>query len=119
MDLIVKVTKILEPVSGVSRRGDNWVKYSFVGTTTGEYPKTICFSVMGQDRWTKMRIREGRTYNVSFDVESREYKGRWFTEVRAFSAYCSDGQQDGGGESSQAPVPEVPKDGGSADDVPF
>jgi len=106
MELTVKVTKILDPVSGVSSRsGEQWVKNAFVGSTQGEYPKTICFTVMGKDRWEKMAIKVGNSYSVSFDVESREWNGKYFTDLQAWKAMNLNGGQNG---QTQQPVAQAP-----------
>lgn len=144
MELTIKVTKILDPVSGVSsRNGEQWVKNAFVGTTQGEYPKTICFTVMGKDRWEKMAIKVGESYSVSFDVESREWNGKYFTDLQAWKAMNLNGGQNGQTQQpapATAPTPEskpaskakpAPANGvspfptadaqpsGDADDLPF
>ena len=38
------------------------------------------------ETWEKMAITEGATYNVSFEIDSREYNGRYFTSVNAWRA---------------------------------
>ena len=87
MEITIKVTKILEPQGGVSsKNGEPWVKNSFVGETQGQYPKTLCFSVMGQERWDKMAIKVGGNFAVSFDPESREWNGKYFTDLSAWKA---------------------------------
>lgn len=128
MELTIKVTKILDPASGVSSRsGEQWIKNSFVGTTQGEYPKTVCFTVMGKDRWEKMAIKVGESYSVSFDVESREWNGKYFTDLQAWKAMNLNGGQNG---QTQQPAPAAsPANGvspfptaqpaGGADDTPF
>jgi hypothetical protein len=103
MEITIKVTKILDPVSGVSSRsGEQWVKNSFVGSTQGEYPKTICFTVMGKDRWEKMAIKVGNSYSVSFDPESREWNGKYFTDLSAWKAVNLDAGQSA---QTQQPAP--------------
>lgn len=136
MELTVKVTKILDPVSGVSsRNGEQWVKNSFVGTTQGEYPKTICFTVMGKERWEKMAIKVGGNFCVSFDPESREWNGKYFTDLSAWKAVNLDAdqstqtQQPAAQAPAAAPAPEptgvspfptsAPQSTGGSDDLPF
>ena len=130
MEITIKVTKILEPQSGVSsRNGETWVKNSFVGETQGQYPKTLCFTVMGQERWDKMSIKVGGNFCVSFDPESREWNGKYFTDLSAWKAVNLNGGQNG---QAQAPAPEpAPAQGvspfptadaqpaGGVDDMPF
>lgn len=85
MEINVKVVKILDAQRFTSsRNGNEYVKNIFVGTTQGQYPKTIAFSVMGEDKFQKMGIVVGGMYDVSFDVESREWNGKYFTECNAW-----------------------------------
>lgn len=134
MEITIKVTKILDPVSGVSSRsGEQWIKNAFVGTTQGEYPKTVCFTVMGKDRWEKMGIKVGESYSVSFDPESREWNGKYFTDLSAWKAVNLDaGQSAQTQQPAAAPNPQpAPANGvspfptadaqpsGDADSLPF
>jgi hypothetical protein len=106
MEITIKVTKILEPLSGVSsRNGETWVKNSFVGETQGQYPKTLCFTVMGQERWDKMAIKVGGNFSVSFDPESREWNGKYFTDLSAWKAVNLDAGQSA---QTQQPATQAP-----------
>lgn len=94
MEITCKITKVLEPLKFQSKKdGSEIVKNTFVGETQGQYPKTIAFSVMGADKFNTMNIVVGGTYTVSFDVESREWNGKFFTECSAWRATRTDAQQ--------------------------
>lgn len=85
MEIQVRVTKILPEERFVSQKaGNEFVKKSFVAETLGQYPKTIKFDVTKTENWEKMAITEGATYNVLFEVDSREYNGKYFTSVIAW-----------------------------------
>lgn len=87
MEIQVKVTKILPEERFVSKKnGDEFVKNSFVAETLGQYTKQIKFDVLKSETWEKMAITEGATYDVSFEIESREYNGKYFTSVNAWRA---------------------------------
>ena len=81
MEITGKVIKTLPLQSGEGKNGI-WKKQEYVIETEGQYPKKICFSLWG-DKIEQSRIAEGEQINLSFDVESREYNGRWYTEVKA------------------------------------
>lgn len=94
MELQGKCIKILETQRFVSQKsGQEYIKNFFVIETSGQYPKKVSFSVMGSEKFAQMGIRVGATYNVSFDIESREYKERWYTELSAWKAIAIDGVQ--------------------------
>lgn len=94
MEIQGKVIAILEPQRFVSQKnGNEYVTTVFVIETQGQYPKKVAMKVMGDDKFKQMGIVMGGTYNVSFDVESREWKGKWFTEASAWKAVRIDGAQ--------------------------
>ena len=94
MEIQVKIFKVLEAQSFTSQKtGNVYVKNVFVGETQGQYPKKIAFTVMGEDKFNGMGIVVDGTYTVSFDVESREWNGKWFTEASAWKAVRIDGAQ--------------------------
>ena len=78
-----KLVKIMEQVTGESRNG-GWVKQEFVIETADQYPKKICCSVWGDKTEQLRRFQLGDDVKVSFNLESREYNERWYTEVRAW-----------------------------------
>lgn len=85
MEIQGKVIAILEPQRFVSsKNGNEYVTTVFVIETPGQYPKKVAMKVMGEDKFKQMGIVMGGTYNVSFDVESLEWQGKWFTECQAW-----------------------------------
>lgn len=80
-----KVIHVLPLQEGDSRKnpGTKWQKQDYVIETIEEWPKKIAFNIWGEDRIRQAAIHEGDTINLSFTVESREYNGRWYTDVRA------------------------------------
>ena len=94
MEIQVRVTKILPEERFVSKKsGDEFVKNSFVAETLGQYAKQIKFDVTKTENWEKMAITEGATYNVLFEVESREYNGKYFTSVIAWRTSLLAGEE--------------------------
>lgn len=103
MEIQGKIVKILDAQKFVSQKnGNEYVKNTFILETQGQYPKTIAFSVMGADKFNAMNIAIGGTYTVSFDVESREWNGKYFTECSAWKAVNLDA-----GQSAQTQQPEA------------
>ena len=94
-DITGKVIAILEPQRFVSsKNGNEYVTTVFVIETQGQYPKKVAMKVMGEDKFKQMGIVMGGTYNVSFDVESREWKGKYYTECQAWRTQRVDGTQE-------------------------
>lgn len=91
MDITGSCISILEPQVFQSKRdGGRVAKYSFVIDTGGQYAKRVCFHVFGDDKFKQMQLVVGKTYAISFDVESREWNGKWFTECTAWKCVLLD-----------------------------
>ena len=106
MEIQGKVIAILEPQRFVSsKNGNEYVTTVFVIETPGQYPKKVAMKVMGEDKFKQMGIVMGGTYNVSFDVESREWKGKYYTECQAWRTQRVDGTQEQTQQPSPAPTP--------------
>ena len=71
--------------SGISKANNPWRKHGWVLETTGQYPRKAKFDVFG-DRCNTLTFEQGKSYVVMVDVESREFNGRWYTDLRAYSA---------------------------------
>lgn len=85
MEITGKIINALPAASGVSKStGNSWMSQSYVLETHEQYPKRVCFEVFGQDKIQAMNIQPGQELTVSFDINAREYNGRWFNSVRAW-----------------------------------
>jgi hypothetical protein len=101
------VKQILKAESGTSKAGKEWVKQEFViETLDTQYPKNICFTLFGDKTDLLQRITEGMTVDVSFNLESREYNGKWFHNVNAWKIQPEEIQQNGHVETTRDLPPE-------------
>ena len=82
MEVRGKIIELLPEKSGQSANG-GWRKQEYILETDGQYPKKICFMAWG-DKIDQFNIKQGETIEVSVDLESREYNGRWYTDVKAW-----------------------------------
>ncbi len=86
MELKGTIIQALPEQSGVSKAGNAWKKREYVlENTEGQFPRKVCFTCFG-DNADRIQLTVGQRVNVHFDLESREYNGRWYTEVRAWRA---------------------------------
>ena len=76
------VYKILPPTSGTSARGD-WKRQEVIFELPQEFSRKICVTFFNKDHEVA-QLHEGLACTVSVNVESREYNGRWYTDVRAW-----------------------------------
>lgn len=86
MEFTGRIIAVLEARSGVARTtGNPWMMQDYViEETVGQYPKRMCFNVFGEDKIKAMNIQVGQELTVSFDVNAREYQGRWYNDIRAW-----------------------------------
>ena len=78
-----KIIKILPEQSGQSKNG-GWKKQEFVIETMEQFPKKACFSAWGDKTDMVKQLLQGDEVLVSFNIESREYNERWYTDLRAW-----------------------------------
>lgn len=84
MELAGKVIAVLEPRGGVSKSGNEWKVQEYVIETHDQYPRRMCFDVFGADKIQQFNIQVGEELNVFFDIDAREWQGRWFNSIRAW-----------------------------------
>ncbi|MDA9991329.1 DUF3127 domain-containing protein, partial [Paracoccaceae bacterium] len=82
MEIKGKIIEVLPEKSGQSENG-KWRKQEYVLETDAQYPKKVCFMAWG-DKVNQFNIKKDENVEVSIDVESREYNGRWYTDVKAW-----------------------------------
>lgn len=79
-----QITAILPKTRGVGQRGE-WVSQDFVLKTDDNYPKNICFTILGADKIKEANIKIGDVVSIGVNIESREFNGRWYTSIKAWS----------------------------------
>ena len=83
MELTGKIIAVLPERGGISKAGNEWKIQEFVLETQEQYPRKMMFNVFGADRLAQFNIQLGEVLTVSFDIDSREYNVRWYTDIRA------------------------------------
>lgn len=121
MDITItgKVTQILGEVSGTGKNGE-WRKQDFILETEGKYPKPVCITQWGEDI-DKFAVQEGERLTAHVDIQSREYNGRWYTDVKAWRVTRDEaGAEAGPPAAADEPWPEPsPFDQEEDDGLPF
>ncbi len=116
MEIKGTIIAALPEVSGVSSRSGNpWKKREYVlENTEGNFPRKVAFTCFGENA-DKIQLQVGQAVTMYFDVESREYNGRWYTDIRCWR--CDAPAAPAPGITSTAPgaVPPPPL----PDDIPF
>lgn len=115
MQLSAKLIQLLPLQSGTGKNGQ-WKKQDVIVETDGQYPKKICISVWGE-KINDDQLKIGNRLKIDFDVESREYNGRWYTDVKAWKIEVEGSAATNSDVNNNAPIEEGYNDGG--DDLPF
>ncbi len=132
MEIEGRIIQDLGIQSGTSKAGNPWKKRELVLETFGSYPRKVKFHIFG-DRVDTIRLEQGRDYVLSFDLESREFNGRWYTDVNVYQArdfvtappqgdpYASQGAPQYGAPQYGAPqgYPQGPSPAYGAPQAPF
>ena len=85
MEITGKIIAVLEPRKGTSSRtGSEWICGQYVLETMDQYPRKLFFEVFGADRMQQFNIQLGEIMTVSFDIDAREYQGRWYNTLNCW-----------------------------------
>lgn len=85
MEVTGKIIVALPEVGGQSQKGNAWKKREYVLETQETYPRKVFFNFFG-DRVDQFPLQVGQMVKISFDIDSREYNGRWYVDIRAWKA---------------------------------
>jgi hypothetical protein len=87
MQFTALLKEVLAPVEGQGANG-TWRRQDIIVETVDQYPKKVCVSIWG-DKINVQELTLGSPYTIDVNLESREYNGRWFTDVKAWKITAS------------------------------
>jgi hypothetical protein len=130
MEIIGKLIQKMPMQSGISKTGNSWQKQEFVIETLEQYPRKICANLWGERTAVLETLNIDDKVVMSFDLESREFNGKWYTDVKAskiepVSTNPQQVQQTSSTATVVAPTHELPEEletfteEGVGDDLPF
>lgn len=97
MELQGRVIYISEPRSGISKStGNPWMTQDYVIETHEQFPKRMMFNVFGEEKIKLFNIQMGDEVNVFFDINCREYQGKYYNDIRAWKVEKVDPNQPAG-----------------------
>ena len=112
-----KLSRKLSVESGTSKAGKDWQKQSFLVDTGSQYNPEVCFQLFGEEKIQMLsHHNEGDQVEVSFNLSSREYNGRYFHNIDAWRI------ESLGGSTQEAADPDLPsfeESENTDDDLPF
>lgn len=124
MEFQGKIIAVLPLAEGESKSGNKWKKQEYVIENHDQYPRKMCFNLWS-DKIDQFNIQLGEELNVFFDIDCREWNGKWFNDIRAWKVerIQADAQPqqvppaNNFPPMSEAPAPIPPAS--SEDDLPF
>ena len=126
MEIVGKIIQVLPMQEGIGRNGNPWKLQGYVLETIENYPRKVHFEVFGEDRIKNNPCEIDQIVTVSFDIESREFNGRWYTSIRAWKIQQGDMTQVAAAPTAApvaAPVaptaPAAPSEAAPANVDPF
>ena len=78
------IVQIFPLQEGVSKAGRPWKSKAFLLETADRYPKRVAINLFG-DHVDKFPVQVGYRVTAALEIESREFNGRWYTDVRAWN----------------------------------
>ena len=108
MDITGRLIQVLQEQGGEGKNG-KWAKCDFVIETQEKFPKKVCLTAWNDLIGTVKNFPMETEIKVSFDISSREYNGRWYTDVKAWKVEAA-----GGGGSSSGNNSSYNQDRGSS-----
>ncbi len=116
-----KVVQLLEEQTGQGRNGA-WVKQEVIIETEEQYPRKICLACWGDKAAVAKALQPGERIKAGINIESREFNGRWYTDVKAWRIDRTGAAQGAAQAAPPAPsdMPYEGEDNASPeDDLPF
>lgn len=83
MEITGKIVAIGDIQQGQGARGA-WTKQTIVIETMDQYPKKIACLLFNEMVTKAKGLNLGVTLALGIDIESREFNGRWYTDVKVW-----------------------------------
>ena len=105
MEIQGKVVRLGNLTEGTSPRGA-WRKQELIIETIEQYPKQVCLVCWGDRVAEAQNFTPGQTIKAQISIESREFNGKWYTDVRPFRFDIEMPQQ---AQPMQQPMQQAPE----------
>jgi len=84
--ITARLIKKLKLETGTSKAGKEWQKQSYIFEQDNKYNNIICVELMGDKINEFDNLELGTLYEVYINIESREWNGKYFTNVKGWKA---------------------------------
>ena len=107
-----------------------WVRAGYVLETVSSYPRKMYVEVTSEERILLFDALIGKLVTIHFDIDAREYNGRWFNSITSWAIKLYQGKREGSQQTAAGaqaqegtqPAAEAPAQAGAqatADDLPY
>jgi hypothetical protein len=100
MEISGRLIQVLQEQGGEGKNGNKWAKCDFVIETQEKFPKKVCLTAWNDLIGIVKGLPIDSEIKASFDISSREYNGKWYTDVKAWKVEPGSG---GGAASNSQP----------------
>ena len=131
MEITGKVVRLGNLTEGTSARG-TWRKQDLIIETEEQFPKTVCLTCWTNQIDEIQKFVPGQAIKAQIDLSSREFNGKWYTDVRVWRFDPVGAQQAAPAQPMAQPMHPTPQAAAAAptqefyapsedsvDDLPF
>lgn len=101
MDITGRLIQVLQEQGGEGKNGNKWAKCDFVIETQEKFPKKVCLTAWNDLIGTVKGFPIDSEIKASFDISSREYNGKWYTDVKAWKVEPASGGSSGSSQPAR------------------
>ena len=83
MEITGKVVRLGTLTEGTSARGP-WRKQELIIETEEQYPRTVCLICWTNQIDEIQKFAPGQSIKAQIEISSREFNGKWYTDVRVW-----------------------------------
>ena len=120
MEIRGKVVAVLPMQSGQGKNGE-WKKQEYVieHSFDSQFPRRMMFNLWG-DRIGQYQnqLQEGQMVKIDFDIDCREFNGRWYNDIRAWRVEFDNATNAAAAPQQETPPPSAPTPSYSTQDIP-
>ncbi len=119
MNISGKIVEVLPLQSGMGRNGE-WKKQAYIVeyNSNSQFPKKMMFSIWG-DKISQFNIQKDQMVSIDFDIDCREFNGRWYNDITAWRVSQSDGKSPLPQDDEPFPPLSDPAPSDGEIDMPF
>ncbi len=91
LEITGKLLQVLPEQLGQGQNGP-WLKQNFIIETQEQFPKKVCIVCWNDKAEILKNLKPGDEVKVAINLESREFNGKWYTDVKAWKVEPTTGK---------------------------